>query len=61
MAVLVFDLPMCTVHTLTPRGNREGPKSGIYFKIFEKSTIFIEHPVVKFKPIILNILYVTVG
>ena len=24
------------VHTLTPRGNRERPESGIYFKIFEK-------------------------
>ena len=33
------------VHTLTPRGNRERPESGIYFKFFEKNTIFNEHPV----------------
>ena len=32
------------VHSLTPRGNRERPESGIYFKIF-KNTIFNEHPV----------------
>ena len=30
----------------TPRKNRERPESGIYFKIFEKNTIFNEHPVV---------------
>ena len=35
-AALVFDLPLCT-HTRTPRGNRERPESGIYFKIFEKT------------------------
>ena len=35
---------MC-VHTLTPRGNRERTESGIYFKIFEKNTLFNEHPV----------------
>ena len=33
------------VHSLKPRGNRERPESGIYFNIFEKSTIFNEHPV----------------
>ena len=32
-AAIVFDLPL----TLTPRGNRERPESGIYFKIFEKT------------------------
>ena len=34
------------VHTLTPRENRERPESGIFFKVFEKNTIFNEHPVV---------------
>ena len=29
------------VHTLTPRGNRERPESRIYFKIFEKTTYFM--------------------
>ena len=44
-AALVFDLPLYT-HTLTPRGEpRERPESGIYFKIFEKNTIFSGHPV----------------
>ena len=33
-AALVFDCHC--VHTLTPRGNRERPEFGIYFKIFEK-------------------------
>ena len=42
-AVLVFDLSLCT-HTLTTRGNRERPESGIYFKSL-KNTIFNEHPV----------------
>ena len=32
-AALVLDLP--SVHTLTPRGNRERPESEIYLKIFE--------------------------
>ena len=40
---LVFDLPLCT-YTLTPRGNRAMPEFGIYIKIFEKNTIFNEHP-----------------
>ena len=30
-------LPAICVHTLTPRGNRARPDSGIYFKIFEKT------------------------
>ena len=44
-AVLVFDLPSgdpsvkSSVHTLTPRENREGPEYGIYWKIFEKHNI----------------------
>ena len=38
-AVLVFDLPLCT-HTDTGGKQREMPESGIYFKIFEKNTIF---------------------
>ena len=42
-AALVFDLPLCT-HTDTTEGNRERPESGIYFKIFEKNTIFNEKP-----------------
>ena len=29
------------VHTLTPRGNRERPESGIYFNIFEKTQYLI--------------------
>ena len=29
------------VHTLTPRGNRERPESGIYFKIFKKTQYFM--------------------
>ena len=33
------------VHTLIPRENRERSESG-FFKIFEKNTIFNEHPVV---------------
>ena len=50
-AALVFCLPgVCSaclvcVHTLTPRENRERLKSPEYFKIFEKNTIFNEHPV----------------
>ena len=40
-AALVFDLPLCT-HTDTEGKPRE---SGIYFKIFDKNTIFNEHPV----------------
>ena len=39
-AVLVFDLPLCT-YTLTPRGNRERPESGIYFNIFEKTQLLM--------------------
>ena len=31
------------VHSRTPKGNRERPESGIYFKIFEKK--FNEHPI----------------
>ena len=31
----------------TPRENWERPESGKYFKIFEKNTIFNEHPVIE--------------
>ena len=41
----VLNLTCHCVHTLTPRGNREMPESGIYFKIYENNTIFNEHPV----------------
>ena len=41
-AALVFDLTLCT-HTNTEGKPRERPESGIYFKIFEKYTIFNEH------------------
>ena len=43
-AALVFYLPMVCVHTLTPKKTEKG-KSPEYFKIFEKNTIFNEHPV----------------
>ena len=42
-AALVFYLPGVCTHTDT-KGNRERQESGI-FKIFEKNTIFDEHPV----------------
>ena len=40
-AAQVFYLPGVCVHTLTPRENRFGN----FLKIFEKNTIFNEHPV----------------
>ena len=39
-----FSTCLVCVHTLTPRENRER-QSPEYFKIFEKNTIFNEHPV----------------
>ena len=44
---MVFDLPLCTL-TDTEGKPRERPESGIYLKIFEKKTIFNEHPVAGF-------------
>ena len=36
-AALVFYLPIVSVHTLTPRENRERPESGIFLKILKKT------------------------
>ena len=41
--MLVFDLPLCTLTGTEEKPRRE--QSGIYFKIYEKYTIFNEHPV----------------
>ena len=43
--VLFCKFPPQYTHTLTPRGNRERPESGIYFKKPSKNTIFNEQPV----------------
>ena len=41
-AALVFHLPGVCAHTLTPRENRERPKSGIFLKIRKKhNTLYI--------------------